>query len=321
MRRVLCILALVSVFSFCARAGEIVKLRMGLDPGNASIEYEASMEFINGVAKRIGGRVDIQMFAGGQLGDDRALLEQISAGVLDLGQGDIGRWQLWIPYADIFGLPYIFDSYQHIFRTLDGEEGRNYKKQMLDQGWRVLSVAYNGTRQTSSNRAITSLDDMKGLKLRVPNATANMNFAKFTGASPTPMAFNEVYMALKTGAVDAQENPLPAVLAMKFYEVQKYISMTSHIINCKFFVASEETWRKLPGDIRKAMEESAAEAARFQTERFVRQEKELTSFFREKGLVINEPDLEPFRAACKPIADEYVAKFGDKLYAAAMAAR
>ncbi len=321
MRKVLALLTVLCVMALPAQAGEKISLRMGLDAGLASIEYAASMEFIKGVEERTGGQVEIRMFEGSQLGDDRALLEQIAAGVLDLGQGDVGRMQLWIPYADIFGLPYVFDDYKHIHRTIDSEEGKRFQQQMLDGGWRPLSIAYNGTRQTSSNRAINSLADMKGLKLRVPNAESNMNFAKYTGASPTPMAFNEVYMALKTGAVDAQENPLPAVLAMKFYEVQKYIAMTNHIINNKFFIVSEHVWKTLPENVRQAMIESAKDAAEFQTAKFVEQEAELVETFKKEGLEINTPPLEPFRQACKPIVDAYIAKHGDAMYKAVQATK
>ncbi len=313
MRTLLALVFVLCLSALSVQAADKISLRMGIDAGLASIEYAACMEFIKGVQERTGGQVEIQMFEGSQLGDDRALLEQIAAGVLDLGQGDIGRFQLWIPYADIFGLPYVFDDYTHVHRTFKSAAGENYKQEMLDMGWRALSIAYNGTRQTSSSRAINSIDDMKGLKLRVPNAASNMNFAKFTGASPTPMAFNEVYMALKTGAVDAQENPLPAVLAMKFYEVQKYIAMTNHIINNKFFVVSEIVWKGLPENVRKAIQESADAAAEFQTKMFVNQEAELIETFKKEGLEICTPDLAAFQVACKPIVDEYAAKYGDTM--------
>lgn len=121
-----------------------------------------------------------------------------------------------------------------------------------DLGVTLLSQAYNGTRQTTSNRAINSIADMKGLKLRVPNAATNLAYAKYVGASPTPMAFSEVYLALQTNAVDGQENPLAAVQAQKFYEVQKFLAMTNHILNDQLYLVSNETYKELPEDLQKS---------------------------------------------------------------------
>lgn len=132
----------------------------------------------------------------------------------------------------------------------------------------VLSVAYNGTRQTTSNRAINSIEDMKGLKLRVPNAATNLAYAKYVGAAPTPMAFSEVYLALQTNSVDGQENPLPTIQAQKFYEVQKYLALTNHILNDQLYLISNDTLADLPEDLQKVVKDAAAKAAEYHTKLF-----------------------------------------------------
>ena len=181
-----------------------------------------------------------------------------------------------------------------------------------DLGVTLLSQAYNGTRQTTSNRAINSIADMKGLKLRVPNAATNLAYAKYVGASPTPMAFSEVYLALQTNAVDGQENPLAAVQAQKFYEVQKFLAMTNHILNDQLYLVSNETYKELPEDLQKVVKDAAENAAKYHTKLFVDGEKDLVSFFEKQGVKITHPDLVPFKASMKPYYAEFVKQTGQK---------
>ena len=152
---------------------------------------------------------------------------------------------------------------------------------------------------------------MQGLKLRVPNAVANLNFAKYSGASPTPMAFAEVYLALKTNAVDGQENPLSTINAQKFYEVQKYCALTAHILNDNNYVISEITWKKLSDKQKNAVQTAAKEAADMQTQKFMADETFLIDSFKQNGMTITAPDRTPFRAAMKPMYDAYIEKYGD----------
>jgi len=153
---------------------------------------------------------------------------------------------------------------------------------------------------------------MRGLKLRVPNAKANMGYAQHTGASAVPMAFGEVYLALKTNTVDGQENPLPAINAMKFYEVQSHIALTGHILNDQNYVVSEKTWARLPKDLQDIIAKAALDAAAYHTELFKSDEARLLSFFKEQGVSITTPDRAPFRTAVAPLIQEYNTKFGDK---------
>lgn len=174
----------------------------------------------------------------------------------------------------------------------------------------VLSQAYNGTRQTTSNKAINTINDMRGMKLRVPNAAANLAFAKYSGAAPTPMAFSEVYLALQTNSVDGQENPLSAIKAQKFYEVQKYLAMTNHILNDQLYLVSKSTMEDLPENLQKVVRESAIEAAKYHTELFEKEENSLKDFFKSNGVTITEPKVDDFQKAMKPYYDEYIKKNG-----------
>ena len=208
--------------------------------------------------------------------------------------------------------PFAFDDFDHMMRTLnDTEYGKSIYAKLEARGWKVLADAYNGTRQTTSNKKIETIDDMKGMKLRVPNADANLAFAKYSGAAATPMPFAEVYLALKTNAVDGQENPLSTIDAQKFYEVQDYCALTGHIINDNNYIISKIVFDKLSAAQQEAITKAAQDAAAFHTETFENDEQALIEKFEQEGMTITTPDKTPFREACAPMYDEYVAKYGD----------
>lgn len=304
-----------------AKAEKNVKLKLGFQANASSNEYLAAEVFAEEVNKLSAGTVTCEIFAGGQLGDDRSMLEQVAAGAMDMVYAETGRFGLWIPEAEIFGYPFVFDNFDHLKRTMETPYGKGLQQKLIDKGWRILADGYNGTRQTTSNRKIESMADMKGMKLRVPNAEANLNFAKYSGASPTPMPFAEVYLALKTNAVDGQENPLSTINAQKFYEVQKYCALTGHIINDNNYVISEIVYKRLSPAQQDAVTKAAQKAADFQSAKFTKDETDLLKLFTEQGMTITTPDKAPFRTASKPMLDAYIAKYGDAAIKAIDSAR
>ncbi len=288
-------------------------LKFGMVAGNQSNEYKAAEKLANLVEEKSDGQLKIELFPNSQLGDDRAMLEQIKAGALDMTLGETARLGIWVPRAELVGLPYMFDNYDHLRRVLyDTEFGKELLKEFYnDHGWKSLANAYNGTRQTSSNRPINSIEDMKGLKLRTPQAQILLDYAEYTGATPTPMAFTEVYLALQTNSVDAQENPLSTIKAVKFYEVQDYIAMTNHVINDVHYIVSKMTWEKLPEDLQAVLEDSVKEAADYHTSLFEDEEASLIEFFKNEGVTVTKPDLAPFREAVSKAYGKYLDKIGE----------
>ncbi|MGL6063989.1 MAG: sialic acid TRAP transporter substrate-binding protein SiaP [Fusobacteriaceae bacterium] len=293
-------------------AEKIFKLKMGLTSNNVSNEYKAAEFFANNLKEKSKGRIDLSLYPSSQLGDDKTMLEQLSAGVLDFTFLEMGRFNLYFPEAQVFSLPYMFENFEALKKaSKDTEIGRLITEKVNKQlNITILSQGYNGTRQTTSNRAINSIDDMKGLKLRVPKAEANLEFAKLSGASATPMAFSEVYLALQTNAVDGQENPLSAIRAQKFYEVQKYLALTNHIINDQLYIVSNDAMKKLPEDLKKIVKEEAIKAAKYHTELFVKEEASAIEFFKSQGVTVTTPDLIPFKKSMQPFYDKYVKKNG-----------
>jgi TRAP-type C4-dicarboxylate transport system substrate-binding protein len=162
-------------------------------------------------------------------------------------------------------------------------------------GHQILAVTYYGARHTSSNKPIKTCADMKGLKIRVPDVPAYLAMPRACGANTAPIAFAEVYLALQNGTVEAQENPLTTIEAKKFYEVQKHIALTGHIVDHLNTVVSANLWKKLSDEDKKIFSEVAQEAATRATNEIQAKEKELVGFFKEKGLTVSEVDKEDFK--------------------------
>ncbi len=294
-------------------SSEKVELKFGMVAGNQQNEYKAAEKLAEYVDKESDGQLTIKLYPNSQLGDDRAMLEQASEGSLDIALAETGRFGIWVPRASLMGLPYIVDNYEHITKVLnDTEYGKGLKEELAtEHNWVLAGNAYNGTRQTTSNRAIESLADMEGLKLRVPEAQNLLDYANYTGASATPMAFTEVYLALQTNAVDGQENPLSTIDAQKFYEVQDYLAMTNHVVNDVNYVVSKVTMDKLPEDLKTVLEDGIEEATAYHTSLFEEQEASLIEKFKEEGVTVTEPDLEEFKKAVSEAYPSYLKEIGE----------
>lgn len=289
-------------------------LKMGMQASVGSVEYTSAKLLADTIDEMSNGDIKLSLFPSAQLGDDRAMLQQLSLGDLDITYAEFGRMGLWIPRAEAVTLPYVAKDYEHLRRMFESDFGQGIREEMLTKfNWRALDTWYNGTRETTSNRPLESISDFKGLKLRVPNAKPNLNYAKLSGASPTPMAFSEVYLALQTNAVDGQENPLPTIKTMKFYEVQKNLAITNHIVNDQMVIISETTWQKLSEADRKIVTAAVTKAGAAHTASVKKQEAELVAFFESQGVNVTYPDLAPFRQAMEPLYTKFEDKIGQPI--------
>ena len=251
------------------------------------------------IAKRTNNRYTVDVFPASTLGKETDINQGLTLGTIDIiytGQLFAGR--TYGPLA-IGGAPFMFRDFNHwkafsaspLFTDL--AEGYRQKS----GGHKVLAITYYGERQVTSNRAITKPEDMKGLKIRVPDAPLYTMFPRAVGANPTPIAFAEVYLALQNGTVDAQENPLPTIDAKKFYEVQRYIVLTGHITDALLTIVGGPTWNKLSDADKKIFEEVLKEAAARATGEIVEIEKKLGAEFKKRGKEVVAVDRTPFREA------------------------
>ena len=246
--------------------------------------------------KRTNGKYTIEVFPASSLGKESDINEGLSIGTVDIiytGQLFAGR--NYGPLA-IGGAPFMFRDYGHwnAFRKSDlfKELAAGYEKKT---GNKVITLTYYGERHVTSNKEINKPEDMKGLKIRVPDAPLYTMFPRAVGANPTPIAFAEVYLALSQGVVDAQENPLPTIQAKKFYEVQKYVVLTGHITDALLSIVSGGTMKRLTPDEQKVLAELLTEAAEKCTNDIVQSEKELVEWFKAQGKTVVQVDKKPFR--------------------------
>lgn len=291
-------LLLASGASFSAFAQDVLKFGHVYETGTPY--HQAALRAAEKFEAATNGAYKIEVFPASQLGKETALNEGLSLGTVDIiYTGPAFMAQSYPPIA-ISDYPFTMRGYDHwkgyVKSDLFAELAAEYTKVT---GNTVAAMTYYGARHVTSNKPILKPEDMKGLKIRTPNAPAYQLFPKVTGANPTPMAFSEVYLALQQGVVDAQENPLPTIQFKKFYEVQSDINLTGHIINSLATLISPATASKLGDDLPK-LKEALAEAAAWASEEIVASETELVGWFREQGNNVNTVDRTPFIAAVAP---------------------
>ncbi len=250
------------------------------------------------IAKRTEGRYKIEVFPASSLGKESDINEGLGLGTVDIiytGQLFAGRF--YGPIA-IGGAPYMFRDYAHWEKFRDSDLFKDlaagYDK---ETGNHAVTLTYYGDRQTTSNKEILTPQDMVGLKIRVPDAPLYKMFPEAVGANPTPIAFAEVYLALQTGTVDAQENPLPTIQAKKFYEVQKYIALTGHITDALLTIVSGAAWDSLSDEDKQTFTTVLSEAAINCSQDIIKKQDELAAWFEEQGVKVNKVDRAPFREA------------------------
>jgi tripartite ATP-independent transporter DctP family solute receptor len=234
----------------------------------------------------------------------------VQAGELDAVSAGYPDMSYIIPELKLIGAPYVISNYDHLRAVIKSPYGKKMDIKFQEKGIRVLDVWYEGARHTTANKPINSIDDMKGLKLRTPNVPFLIAYAKAVGATPAPVAFAEVYLALQTKQVDAQENPLPTIESAKLYEVQKHIALTGHFIASSAMLLSEKTWAKLTPEQRQWASDATLVGGKFASQMVAEKEKSLIDGFKARGIAFTQPDTTPFRAAMKGYYDELEAEFG-----------
>jgi len=250
------------------------------------------------IKKRTNGRYEVQVFPASTLGKESDINQGLTLGTVDIiltGASFAGRTY---PPLAVSYFPFIFRDAEHLLKYAKSDVFRELAKGYEQKsGNRITAMTYYGARDVTSNRPIRTPEDMKGLKIRVPDAPAYLAFPKALGANPTPIAFAEVYLALQSGTVDAQENPLPTIEAKRFYEVQKYISLTGHIVDSLLTVVSGQLWNKLSPADQKIFTEVMTEAAEKAGREIIASEARLTEEFKNKGLTVITVDKNAFREA------------------------
>jgi len=257
------------------------------------------------IRKRTNGRFDITVFPASQLGNENQLNEALGFGAIDIIYVGINFVAATYPPLGISGAPFMLRDLDHwkAYRDskLFSELVQGYDEKTRHK---ITALTYYGQRHVTANRRISKPEDMQGMKLRVPPAPLFLMFTKSVGADATPIAFSDVYTALQQGLVDGQENPLPTIMAKKFYEVQSHIVLTGHITESMVTVIGSHVWNKLAPDDQKVFAETLKEAAAKATESIEASERILADEFRKLGVTVVEPDREAFRKAAIPLHND-----------------
>ncbi len=265
---------------------------------------KAMQVFKEEVEKLSAGKIKVDLYIAGAIYTQEAELAACREGTLDMAYYGANWVAEFIPYMSMFAAAYTFSGYDHMTKVMNGNIGKKVFEEVAQKiGVRPLAAFYLGTRQLNLVEKVGPVrtpQDMKGVKLRMPASPAWIALGKALGGNPTPMSFGEVYMGLKTGAIEGQDNPLPTNKNAKFYEVTKYIVLTDHVVNSVWPTINEKKWQSL-SDIDQLVILKAIEKARkFCDETNLKAEAELLDFFRDQGLIIIEdPDKEAFAAYAK----------------------
>lgn len=248
------------------------------------------------IEKRTAGRYHIDVYPASQLGKENDINQGLTLGTVDLIISGSSFAAKSFPRIGVTYYPYTFRGVEHLLAYTKSDI---YKE--LTQGYEeksgnhIVATTYYGARHTTSNKPIAKCADMKGLKIRVPDVPAYLAMPRACGANTSPIAFAEVYLALQNGTVEAQENPLTTIEAKKFFEVQKYIALTGHIVDHLNTVVAGGLWKKLSDADKKVFADVAQEAAAKASAEVVAREKELVGVFKAKGLSVTDVDKADFR--------------------------
>jgi tripartite ATP-independent transporter DctP family solute receptor len=267
-----------------------------------------------------GGRVDLQVFPNGQLGSDTDMLSQLRSGALEFMTLSGLILATLVPAASISGIGFAFPNYDAVWAAMDGNLGTYVRAQVASSNLIAMDKIWDsGFRQiTTSTKPIESPADLKGLKIRLASAPIFISLFKSLDAATTSINFNELYSALQTRIVDAQENPLSILSTAKFYEVQKFCSITNHAWDGFWFLGNRRAWDRLPESLRPIVARHINEAAMAERADLALLNGSVRSDLTAKGLKFNEPNVAPFRDALRKAGfyDTWRKNFGDEAWAA-----
>ncbi|MBK9704012.1 MAG: TRAP transporter substrate-binding protein [Betaproteobacteria bacterium] len=248
----------------------------------------------------------------GSLGGERESVEAVQLGTLDLTMTSTGPVPNFVPEVAILDIPFLFRDYAHARSVLDGPIGQDMLQKFPSKGIVALAWGENGFRHmTNSKRAVNAPDDLKGLKMRTMENPVHIQAYKAFGIIPTPMAFPEVFTALQQGTVDGQENPLSVIMAAKFEQVQKHLTLTGHVYSPALLLMNKGQWDKLSAADKQAFSEAAKEAVKANRARVDDDERKAVADLRSKGMnVVENLDKGKFQATLGPTYADFGKKFG-----------
>ena len=308
----LCAVAALGVFAASVgvgQAAETIKFGHVGQPG--SLMDKTAKEFAKRANEKLGDKAEVRVYGSSQLGSDTQMLRKLKLGTIDMSLPSTVMSSVAPSFA-LFEMPFLVNDREHMARIRESEliSGK-LDEAAASQNYKILGVWENGFRNITNNeRPISSPDDLKGIKLRTPNGQWRVRMFKSYGANPTPMPYSETFVALQTGAVDGQENPLAQIYPARFYEVQKYLSLSRHVYTPAYVLAGA-SWQRMPEDVRSVLKETAEEMQPVALEMGAELEEELLTKLKDEGMEVNDIDRQAFVDASEPIYQQFESDVDD----------
>jgi TRAP-type transport system periplasmic protein len=291
--------------ALCGAAAAQTELKLGHVGEPGSLIGAAADEFAKRANAKLGGKFKVITYGSSQLGGDKEMMQKMKLGTLDMVEPST----IMSSEADIFGvfeMPYLVKSREHMKKIEKELFWSKIEPAAEKKGVKVLAVWENGFRHITNNKhPINTPADLKGIKLRVPEGKWRVKMFQAYGANPSPMKFSEVFTALQTGVMDGQENPFAQIASAKFYEVQKYLSLTGHVYTPSYLVVGTKKWNTYPADVRKVLEATAKDTQAWVYEKAAKDDEDLLVMMKKAGIQVNNANKDAFIAASKPTYQEF----------------
>jgi tripartite ATP-independent transporter DctP family solute receptor len=304
MRKILPLLTLLFFVLFSPESSAALNIKLGVVTKPGSAQNIVAEKFKELIEKRSNREIEVQIFHSASLGNETEILQQVQMNTIQMGVITSGPFDTFDPIASVIDYPFLFKDYDQVDRILDGPLGSEILKSLEDVGFKGLCFSENGFRNLTNNkRSVKGPDDVRGLKIRVMASALHKSIWQTLGANPTPMPW-PIYTELEQGVIDGQENPLWVIEVYKFYEIQKYMTLTRHVYSSHISVASLKWWKTLNSKTQNMIQQSIYDAALFQRKDNRAKNAERLKFLKEKGMQIEEhPDTGAFRAKVESLKD------------------
>lgn len=295
-------------------ADDQLVLKLGHIQSENDFWHQGALKFKDELEKRSNGKITLNVYPNSTLGGDRDLVEGMQMGTVDFGliAGVLGNFEDTISLLE---LPYLFDSQEEFNKIIHGPIGDEIAENVRKKsGVRIINWWDRGPRQTTSNKPINNLEDLKGLKIRLPEIPAMVISWRAMGANPTPMAWSEVYTGLEQNVIEAQENPIPFIYGGRIHEVQKYLANTDHKYEYVTIAMSDARWESLTPEQRQIILDAAAAATAFENQLVLDKTNELLEKMKSEGLQVTNPDKKELAKAARSVHEEYAKGIDIDLY-------
>ena len=302
------ITAMVLVFSLsgCAKKSDVIKLKIGHSLDVEHPVHKAMLFMAEKLKEKSGGKVILQVYPGEQLGSEREMIEQVQMGLLDMTKVSTSPLESFIPSMSVFSIPYLFRDSDHLWKVLNGSVGKKLLQAGKEKDLKGLCYYDAGSRSFYTKpKPILTPADLEGMKIRVQESQTAMQMIKELGASPTPIAWGELYTSLQQGVVDGAENNPPSFYLSGHYEVCKFYSLDEHTMVPDIVLIGMKTWNKLPADVQQMIQEAANESVEYQKQLWKETTENALKIVQEHGVKLFHPDKAPFKEKVKPMYDSY----------------